>query len=206
MMEKENDFTEINLYEKIDFIAGTVRKTEKMALLAEELDELADAAEIFRNSIQRKRSSKGRRYTMSKGAEERMVSEMADVMAVLMCTFHPDDMKDAVTYAEMQMADIKIRTGADLRKEVQELMKWCKALRVMAFKRRRINSKDNPTDRTKIYVDAMIGMILPVLLAEMFALIADDQANLFDDWTDAKIERWYNRLIELQGSDVNEQE
>lgn len=200
------NYADMDFYNKIDFIAGTVRGTEKMALLAEELDELADAAEIFKNTIKEKRTKRGRRYTMNQYAMERMISEFADVMAVMMCTFHPEDLKYAMEWADMQIENTRIRTGADLKKELNELIFACKALRTMAFKHRRIGSKDNPTDRTREYVNMMIGVHIPLMIAEMFIIMHPEQVPEWDKKLDSKINRWYDRLMKMQGSDENEQE
>ena len=192
--------------EKMDFIAGAVRPTEKMALLAEELDELADAAIIFRNSIQEKRSRKGRRYTMSKEDRDEMIAEMADVMAVLICTIHPDDMRIALEYAEMHRGETKIRTGTDLKRELNQMIAICRIFREMAFKHRRCGSKDNPTAVPKEHIDGIIGVCIPLLLGYMMDLHDEELEAKSERMLKEKIDRWYDRLMMLQGSDVNEQE
>ena len=201
-----DNYTEVAFMDKMDFIAGAVRGTEKMALLAEELDELADAAELFRDCIVETRSRKGRRYTINKYAQKDMVSEMADVMAVMICTFHPADMRLALEYAEMHRDEGKIRTGKDLKNELNQLISVCKIFRNMAFKHRRVGSKDNPTAVPKKHIDGMIGVAIPLLLASMMALLDEEWEAKSEKMLKEKIERWHDRLMMLQGSDVNEQE
>lgn len=182
----------MEMEKKIAFIMENVRMTERMALLAEELDEMCDAAEYFRYSIRRAKSRKGRRYTMDKNFQDDMVAEMADVMAVLICISDPETLKKWLDH--MECMDKTMRTGKDMKDLVGMLIFSGKSLRRWAFKHRRIGSKDNPTPYDKEFVEGIMVLSMYQVVVCMYGCMNAQQIDFFEWETEEKINRWYNRL------------
>ena len=74
------------MQENIKLICERVSMGERMAMLAEETAELADAAQLLLESITESRR-RGRKCTFGRMAREDAEEEIADVLAVMLCTF-----------------------------------------------------------------------------------------------------------------------
>lgn len=74
------------MQENIKLICERVSMGERMAMLAEETAELADAAQLLLESITESRR-RGRKFACGRYASEEVEEEIADVFAVMLCTF-----------------------------------------------------------------------------------------------------------------------
>ena len=203
MMETTEEKRMEKVLDQVEYIVDKVSLEERFALLAEEVAEMCDAAENYRYSIQQKRKGKGRWKESNRELQKEMAEEIADVLAVILCCVDPTNMEIVIEIAENDLKQMRVRTKGDLKMYLGWLVNTGQIMRNVAFKYRRTIVKDNPTRWTEEYAVDMFSLGLPLFMAEMAAVIPDEQEKALEKMIFAKIERWYNRLIDLQGSDEN---
>ena len=177
--------------ENIKLICERVSMGERMAMLAEETAELADAARLLLESITESRR-KGRKFTFGREASEEVAEEIADVLAVMLCTFDGETIYKALDYGGSHAKPA--RSAGELKTGLRELISFCSIVRYVAFKMRRIGNKENPTDWTKEQAEEFLGVFVGGLLAAMTGILR--QWQLAGIWCkmEQKLDRWAMRL------------
>ena len=177
--------------ENIKLICERVSVGERMAMLAEETAELADAAQLLRESITESRR-KGRKSTFGREASEEVAEEIADVLAVMLCTFNAETICKALDYGDSHTKPA--RSAGELKKGLQDLIALCGFVRCLAFKSRRIGNKENPTDWRQEQVKEFLSVFVGGLLAAMSDILRQWQLAGIACKMERKLERWAMRL------------
>ena len=177
--------------ENIKLICERVSMGERMAMLAEETDELADAAQLLLESITQSRR-KGRKYTFGRVAREAVEEEIADVLAVMLCTFEGETIYKALDYGDSHTK--AARSAGELKKGLQDLIALCGFVRCLAFKWRRIDNEENPTDWTKEQAEEFLRVFVGGLLAAMSGILRQWQLAGVVRKMEQKLNRWAKRL------------
>ncbi len=179
------------MQENIALISERVSIGERMAMLAEETAELADAALLLLWSMTESRR-KGRKFSCGREASEEVAEEIADVTSVMLCTFNGDSIYKLLAYG---MRSTKpARSAGELKKSLRELIVICGLVRCVAFKRRRIDNKENPTDWTKEQAEEFVSVLAARLLAEMSGILRQWQLAGIERRMEQKLDRWAMRL------------
>lgn len=177
--------------ENIIQIRAHVSERERMAVLAEEAAELADAAGVLLESITESRRG-GRRWVSAGYAREDMLEEAADVMAVLLCCLNPEGINACLEQARAEGR--KSRGARERKKQLRELIDYCGFVRVMAFKSRRIDNRENPTDWTRERAEEFLASFTGELILQIYASLRDWEAAQTLERVEKKMERWAMRL------------
>lgn len=179
------------MQENIMLIYERVSMGERMAMLAEETAELADAAWLLLESITQSRR-KGQKCTFGRVASEDVEEEIADVLAVMLCTFNAETICKMLDYGNSHMKPA--RSAGGLKKGLRELIEVCSLVRGAAFKMRRIGNKENPTDWTKEQAEEFLNAFYSILLAEMSRTMRQWQLAGVVRKMEQKLDRWAMRL------------
>ncbi len=179
------------MQENIKLICDRVSMGERMAMLAEETDELADAARLLLESITESRR-KGRKFSCGRYASEEVAEEIADVVSVMLCVFEGEMLYEFLKHGTSGAKPA--RSAGELKKGLQELMEICSIVRYAAFKRRRINNEENPTDWTEGQTDGILRVFGGQLLLEMRNTLRQWQLAGVVRKMEQKLERWAMRL------------
>lgn len=177
--------------ENIKLICERVSMGERMAMLAEETAELADAAQVLLESITESRRG-GRRWVFAEYAKEDLLEEAADVMAVLLCCFNPEGILACLAQARAEGR--KSRGARERKEQLRELIDYCGFVRVMAFKSRRIDNRENPTDWTREQAEEFLASFTGELILQIYASLRDWEAAQTLERMEKKMERWAMRL------------
>lgn len=177
--------------ENIKLICERVSVGERMAMLAEETAELADAAQVLLESITESRRG-GRRWVFAEYAKEDLLEEAADVMAVLLCCFNPEGI--IACLAQARAEGRKSRGARERKEQLRELIDYCGFVRVMAFKSRRIDNRENPTDWTREQAEEFLASFTGELILQIYASLRDWEAAQTLERMEKKMERWAMRL------------
>lgn len=177
--------------ENIKLICEMVSVGERMAMLAEETAELADAAQLLLESITESRRG-GRRWVFAEYAKEDLLEEAADVMAVLLCCFNPEGILACLAQARAEGR--KSRGARERKEQLRELIDYCGFVRVMAFKSRRIDNRENPTDWTREQAEEFLASFTGELILQIYASLRDWEAAQTLERMEKKMERWAMRL------------
>ena len=173
------------MQENIKLICERVSMGERMAMLAEETAELADAAQLLLESITESRR-RGRKFACGRYASEEVEEEIADVLAVMLCTYKVLDYSDS--HAK------PARSAGELKKRLRELIALSGIVRYVAFKRRRIGNKENPTDWTQEQAEEFLSVSVGGLLAAMSGILRQWQLAGIGCKMEQKLDRWAMRL------------
>lgn len=177
--------------ENIKLICERVSMGERMAMLAEETAELADAAQVLLESITESRRG-GRRWVFAEYAKEDLLEEAADVMTVLLCCFNPEGI--IACLAQARAEGRKSRGARERKEQLRELIDYCGFVRVMAFKSRRIDNRENPTDWTREQAEEFLASFTGELILQIYASLRDWEAAQTLERMEKKMERWAMRL------------
>lgn len=179
------------MQENIKLICERVSMGERMAMLAEETAELADAAQVLLESITESRRG-GRHWVFAGYAREDLLEEAADVMAVLLCCFNPEGI--IACLAQARAEGRKSRGARERKEQLRELIDYCGFVRVMAFKSRRIDNEENPTDWTREQAEEFLSVFVGGLLAAMTGILRQWQLAGIGCKIEQKLTRWAMRL------------
>lgn len=179
------------MQENIALICERVSMGERMAMLAEETAELADAARLLRESITESRR-KGRKFTFGREASEEVEEEIADVLAVMLCTFDGETIYKVLDYSDSHAKPA--RSAGELKKRLRELIALSGIVRYVAFKRRRIGNKENPTDWRQEQAEEFLSVFVGGLLAAMTGILRQWQLAGIGCKIEQKLTRWAMRL------------
>lgn len=179
------------MQENIKLICDRVSMGERMAMLAEETDELADAARLLLESITESRR-KGRKFSFGREASEEVAEEIADVLAVMLCTFDGEKIYKLLAYGKSHAKPA--RSAGELKKSLRELIALCGIVRCAAFKRRRIGNKENPTDWRQERAEEFVSVFAVRLLVEMSGILRQWQLAGIGCKIEQKLTRWAMRL------------
>ena len=179
------------MQENIALICERVSMGERMAMLAEETAELADAARLLRESITESRR-KGRKFTFGREASEEVAEEIADVLAVMLCTFEGEMICEFLKHG---ISGAKpARSAGELKTGLRELISFCSIVRYAAFKRRRIGNKENPTDWRQEQADGILRVFGGQLLLTLSGTLRQWQLAGVVRKMEHKLDRWAMRL------------
>ena len=179
------------MQENIKLICERVSMGERMAMLAEETAELADAAQLLLESITESRR-RGRKFACGRYASEEVEEEIADVLAVMLCTFDGETIYKVLDYSDSHAKPA--RSAGELKKRLRELIALCGIVRYVAFKRRRIGNKENPTDWRQEQAEEFLSVFVGGLLAAMSGILRQWQLAGIGCKMEQKLERWAMRL------------
>lgn len=179
------------MQENIKLICERVSVGERMAMLAEETAELADAAQLLLESITESRR-KGRKFACGRYASEEVAEEIADVLAVMLCTFDGETIYKVLDYSDSHAKPA--RSAGELKKRLRELIALSGIVRYVAFKRRRIGNKENPTDWRQEQAEEFLSVFVGGLLAAMTGILRQWQLAGVNCRMEQKLERWAKRL------------
>ena len=179
------------MQENIKLICERVSLGETMAILAEETAELADAAQLLLESMTESRR-KGRSYSYGRYASEDVAEEMADVLAVMLCVFDGEMIYGFLIHGTSGAKPA--RSAGELKKSLRELIEICSIVRCAAFKRRRIDNEENPTDWTKEQTDKILQFFGGRLLMVMRSTLRQWQLAGVTCRMEQKLDRWAKRL------------
>ena len=179
------------IQENIKLICERVSMGERMAMLAEETAELADAAWLLLESITESRR-KGRKFACGRYASEEVAEEIADVLAVMLCTFDGETIYKALDYGDSHAKPA--RSAGELKTCLRELIALCGIVRCVAFKRRRIGNKENPTDWRQEQAEEFLSAFVGGLLAALTGILRQGQLAGIGCKIEQKLERWAKRL------------
>lgn len=177
--------------ENIIQIRAHVSERERMAVLAEEAAELADVAGVLLESITESRRG-GRRWVFAGYAREDLLEEAADVLAVLLCCFNPEGIIACLEQARAEGR--KSRGARERKKQLRELIDCCGFVRVMAFKSRRIDNRENPTDWTREQAKEFLASFTGELILQIYASLRDWETAQTLERMEQKMDRWAKRL------------
>ena len=177
--------------ENIKLICERVSMGERMAMLAEETAELADAAQLLLESITESRR-KGRKFACGREASEEVAEEIADVMVVMLCTFDGEMICEFLKHGTSGAKPA--RSAGQLKTELQYLIDICSIVRCAAFKRRRIDNEENPTDWKQGETDGILRVFGGQLLLAMSDILRQWQLAGIACKMEQKLERWAMRL------------
>lgn len=179
------------MQENIKLICERVSMGERMAMLAEETAELADAAQLLLESITESRR-RGRKCTFGRMAREDAEEEIADVLAVMLCTFDGETIYKVLDYSDSRAKPA--RSAGELKKRLRELIALSGIVRYVAFKRRRIGNKENPTDWRQEQAEEFLSVFVGGLLAAMTGILRQWQLAGIGCKIEQKLTRWAMRL------------
>lgn len=179
------------MQENIKLICERVSMGERMAMLAEETAELADAAQLLLESITESRR-RGRKCTFGRMAREDAEEEIADVLAVMLCTFEGEMLCEFLKHGTSGAK--AARSAGELKTGLRELISFCSIVRYVAFKRRRIGNKENPTDWRQEQAEEFLSVFVGGLLAAMTGILRQWQLAGIGCKMERKLERWAMRL------------
>ena len=179
------------MQENIKLICERVSMGERMAMLAEETAELADAAQLLLESITESRR-RGRKFACGRYASEEVEEEIADVLAVMLCTFDGETIYKVLDYSDSHAKPA--RSAGELKKRLRELIALSGIVRYVAFKRRRIGNKENPTDWRQEQVEEFLSVFVGGLLAAMTGILRQWQLAGIGCKIEQKLTRWAMRL------------
>lgn len=179
------------MQENIKLICERVSMGERMAMLAEETAELADAAQLLLESITESRR-RGRKFACGRYASEEVEEEIADVLAVMLCTFDGETIYKVLDYSDSHAKPA--RSAGELKKRLRELIALSGIVRYVAFKRRRIGNKENPTDWRQEQAEEFLSVFVGGLLAAMTGILRQWQLAGIGCKMEQKLERWAMRL------------
>lgn len=177
--------------ENIKLICERVSMGERMAMLAEETAELADAAQLLLESITESRR-KGRKFACGRYASEEVEEEIADVLAVMLCTFDGETIYKVLDYSDSHAKPA--RSAGELKKRLRELIALSGIVRYVAFKSRRIGNKENPTDWRQEQAEEFLSVFVGGLLAAMTGILRQWQLAGIGCKIEQKLTRWAMRL------------
>lgn len=177
--------------ENIIQIRAHVSERERMAVLAEEAAELADAAQLLLESITESRR-RGRKFACGRYASEEVEEEIADVLAVMLCTFDGETIYKVLDYSDSHAKPA--RSAGELKKRLRELIALSGIVRYVAFKRRRIGNKENPTDWRQEQAEEFLSVFVGGLLAAMTGILRQWQLAGIGCKIEQKLTRWAMRL------------
>lgn len=181
------------MQENIKLICERVSMGERMAMLAEETAELADAAQLLLESITESRR-RGRKFACGRYASEEVEEEIADVLAVMLCTFDGETIYKVLDYSDSHAKPA--RSAGELKKRLRELIALSGIVRYVAFKRRRIGNKENPTDWRQEQAEEFLSVFVGGLLAAMTGILRQWQLAGIGCKIEQKLTRWAMRLKE----------
>lgn len=179
------------MQENIKLICERVSMGERMAMLAEETAELADAAQLLLESITESRR-KGRKFACGRYASEEVEEEIADVLAVMLCTFDGETIYKVLDYSDSHAKPA--RSAGELKNRLRELIALSGIVRYVAFKRRRIGNKENPTDWRQEQAEEFLSVFVGGLLAAMSGILRQWQLAGIGCKMEQKLDRWAMRL------------
>lgn len=179
------------MQENIKLICERVSMGERMAMLAEETAELADAAQLLLESITESRR-RGRKFACGRYASEEVEEEIADVLAVMLCTFDGETIYKVLDYSDSHAKPA--RSAGELKKRLRELIALSGIVRYVAFKRRRIGNKENPTDWRQEQAEEFLSVFVGGLLAAMTGILRQWQLAGIGCKMEQKLDRWAMRL------------
>lgn len=179
------------MQENIKLICERVSMGERMAMLAEETAELADAAQLLLESITESRR-KGRKFACGRYASEEVEEEIADVLAVMLCTFDGETIYKVLDYSDSHAKPA--RSAGELKKRLRELIALSGIVRYVAFKSRRIGNKENPTDWRQEQAEEFLSVFVGGLLAAMTGILRQWQLAGIGCKMEQKLDRWAMRL------------
>lgn len=179
------------MQENIKLICERVSMGERMAMLAEETAELADAAQLLLESITESRR-RGRKFACGRYASEEVEEEIADVLAVMLCTFDGETIYKVLDHSDSHAKPA--RSAGELKKRLRELIALSGIVRYVAFKRRRIGNKENPTDWRQEQAEEFLSVFVGGLLAAMTGILRQWQLAGVVRKMEQKLERWAKRL------------
>lgn len=179
------------MQENIKLICERVSMGERMAMLAEETAELADAAQLLLESITESRR-KGRKFACGRYASEEVEEEIADVLAVMLCTFDGETIYKVLDYSDSHAKPA--RSAGELKKRLRELIALSGIVRYVAFKSRRIGNKENPTDWRQEQAEEFLSVFVGGLLAAMSGILRQWQLAGIGCKMEQKLDRWAMRL------------
>lgn len=179
------------MQENIKLICERVSMGERMAMLAEETAELADAAQLLLESITESRR-KGRKFACGRYASEEVEEEIADVLAVMLCTFDGETIYKVLDYSDSHAKPA--RSAGELKKRLRELIALSGIVRYVAFKSRRIGNKENPTDWRQEQAEEFLSVFVGGLLAAMTGILRQWQLAGIGCKIEQKLTRWAMRL------------
>lgn len=116
----------------------------------------------------------------------------ADVMAVLLCCFNPEGI--IACLAQARAEGRKSRGARERKEQLRELIDYCGFVRVMAFKSRRIDNEENPTDWTREQAEEFLASFTGELILQIYASLRDWEAAQTLERMEKKLERWAKRL------------
>lgn len=179
------------MQENIKLICERVSMGERMAMLAEETAELADAAQLLLESITESRR-RGRKFACGRYASEEVEEEIADVLAVMLCTFDGETIYKVLDYSDSHAKPA--RSAGELKKRLRELIALSGIVRYVAFKRWRIGNKENPTDWRQEQAEEFLSVFVGGLLAAMSGILRQWQLAGIGCKIEQKLTRWAMRL------------
>lgn len=179
------------MQENIKLICERVSMGERMAMLAEETAELADAAQLLLESITESRR-RGRKFACGRYASEEVEEEIADVLAVMLCTFDGETIYKVLDYSDSHAKPA--RSAGELKNRLRELIALSGIVRCVAFKRRRIGNKENPTDWRQEQAEEFLSVFVGGLLAAMTGILRQWQLAGIGCKIEQKLTRWAMRL------------
>lgn len=179
------------MQENIKLICERVSMGERMAMLAEETAELADAAQLLLESITESRR-RGRKFACGRYASEEVEEEIADVLAVMLCTFDGETIYKVLDYSDSHAKPA--RSAGELKNRLRELIALSGIVRYVAFKRRRIGNKENPTDWRQEQAEEFLSVFVGGLLAAMTGILRQWQLAGIGCKIEQKLTRWAMRL------------
>ena len=179
------------MQENIKLICERVSMGERMAMLAEETAELADAAQLLLESITESRR-RGRKFACGRYASEEVEEEIADVLAVMLCTFDGETIYKVLDYSDSHAKPA--RSAGELKKRLRELIALSGIVRYVAFKRRRIGNKENPTDWRQEQAEEFLSVFVGGLLAAMSGILRQWQLAGIGCKMEQKLDRCAMRL------------
>ena len=179
------------MQENIKLICERVSMGARMAMLAEKTAELADAAQLLLESITESRR-RGRKFACGRYASEEVEEEIADVLAVMLCTFDGETIYKVLDYSDSHAKPA--RSAGELKKRLRELIALSGIVRYVAFKRRRIGNKENPTDWRQEQAEEFLSVFVGGLLAAMSGILRQWQLAGIGCKMEQKLDRWAMRL------------
>lgn len=113
-------------------------------------------------------------------------------MAVLLCCFNLEGI--IACLAQARAEGRKSRGARERKEQLRELIDYCGFVRVMAFKSRRIDNRENPTDWTREQAEEFLASFTGELILQIYASLRDWEAAQTLERMEKKLERWAKRL------------
>ena len=114
------------------------------------------------------------------------------MLVVMLCTFDGETIYKALDYGDSHAKPA--RSAGELKNRLRELIALCGIVRYVAFKRRRIGNKENPTDWRQEQAEEFLSVFVGGLLAAMSGILRQWQLAGIGCKMEQKLDRWAMRL------------